>query len=1059
MVKSNKPNFRVKHPYGYLIQSILIGLVMVLSGIFSVAAYNVFTGMDKSSPSINTEAVGGVTDTVETDQELPTHYDPNGDYPIIGSGTSADPFLVTSWAELLFLNHVAKNVYSYDELYISIANDIFISSARVTYYEYDGYEYTEVYGWTNLSTAPTLHIMGNDFTIFLDFTDRSDFSLFDEINSCTVTDLNILENTSGTVTYKHSVFASCIFNSYIHDVRFSVGPNRTTIIYDEPAKASYNNGSGLLAMFSAGTTFTNCVVDLSNAAGGGITLQTTSIFKFSLITNSGVPSVYTSKPLDYTYNQFYGCSVSGLITHKCLTNSTSSSCIAGISEYIGRTGFNIYPRIWYCYSDIQFALTASASNPAYTASGGKLYASAFSNFFYSGMQAQYNYFGAESLINTINTSYYTVARADYLSLGTFFTYIQGSALTNSTVVRYNYNSELFETDAGFFNAHDNQYVSYCYFYSVAVTRGPNGGGKTAAYMYTTLAYNESMPSGPWVKSTRADDCFNTTTARVMPVNILPSHTDTYAQTTATTDSDGYYLVDTPAKMMYVDYLSRYMMEAGSYKIKVKLTANIDMSGYLWAPLVDYFTGGPTIDGAGFTISNLTMDQHRNAAVGNTTILTGSSTGTRTPGYAYALGLIGNIRGAATIQNLKMSATNIITYSHNYNTFHINRDVADSSEGIHAIYGAGVDSTSTTGIGSYANNQPVAAGCFVGSAAYFGHAGYVGGTVTPVGNAVNIYNSTNINTTIHFRSTPITNAAYVTVPVNTVLTGTRSMYTSSCIGRLLKTTVTLDGVVTSGFVNNTAVNATNKPGSIIGNITKTNSSGSSYTSTITASSVYAETSATTNYIQDIIGVARYATSLQTLNVTDCILLNTATNSDLTYPANRLLTDNDMTTYANEGGSTTTMSNIASYAKSTSAEIWGVYSICEDCNYGSSLVSNNPASYKASSSYDDFYQIDFVLYKCEPSAVFYEVTGSGTTLNTNGVYVPSGSGGDRTSDIRLLSLQGFLTNNWYLTTVSIHILLLMKIWLHIMVQHLMMVKIVVDIDHLRVILITTPLCLAG
>jgi len=137
MVKSNKPNFRVKHPYGYLIQSILIGLVMVLSGIFSVAAYNVFTGMDKSSPSINTEAVGGVTDTVETDQELPTHYDPNGDYPIIGSGTSADPFLVTSWAELLFLNHVAKNVYSYDELYISIANDIFISSARVTYYEYD----------------------------------------------------------------------------------------------------------------------------------------------------------------------------------------------------------------------------------------------------------------------------------------------------------------------------------------------------------------------------------------------------------------------------------------------------------------------------------------------------------------------------------------------------------------------------------------------------------------------------------------------------------------------------------------------------------------------------------------------------------------------------------------------------------------------------------------------------------------------------------------------------------------------------------------------------------
>jgi hypothetical protein len=42
MSKSSKPNFRVKHPYGYLIRSILLGLVLLLTSVFSVTAVDMF---------------------------------------------------------------------------------------------------------------------------------------------------------------------------------------------------------------------------------------------------------------------------------------------------------------------------------------------------------------------------------------------------------------------------------------------------------------------------------------------------------------------------------------------------------------------------------------------------------------------------------------------------------------------------------------------------------------------------------------------------------------------------------------------------------------------------------------------------------------------------------------------------------------------------------------------------------------------------------------------------------------------------------------------------------
>ncbi|MBR2969528.1 MAG: hypothetical protein IKC49_00535, partial [Clostridia bacterium] len=56
MSKSTKPNFHVKHPYGYLIRSILLGLVIMLTGIFSVCGYNIFSS---SRPTIDVDASAG----------------------------------------------------------------------------------------------------------------------------------------------------------------------------------------------------------------------------------------------------------------------------------------------------------------------------------------------------------------------------------------------------------------------------------------------------------------------------------------------------------------------------------------------------------------------------------------------------------------------------------------------------------------------------------------------------------------------------------------------------------------------------------------------------------------------------------------------------------------------------------------------------------------------------------------------------------------------------------------------------------------------------------------
>ena len=69
MLKSTKPNLRVKHPYSYLFNSILLGIIMLFTGIFSVLALNTF----KPHPDVQAETTNTATvyyQTKETDNTV-----------------------------------------------------------------------------------------------------------------------------------------------------------------------------------------------------------------------------------------------------------------------------------------------------------------------------------------------------------------------------------------------------------------------------------------------------------------------------------------------------------------------------------------------------------------------------------------------------------------------------------------------------------------------------------------------------------------------------------------------------------------------------------------------------------------------------------------------------------------------------------------------------------------------------------------------------------------------------------------------------------------------------
>ncbi len=117
--KRVKPNFRVKHPYGYLIKSMLIGLVLVFTSIFSMA-----TGVVNLKPSSNADAaVSGnwsdSTDAVST-------YNPSLSTKgfASGNGTKSSPFTINTIAQWRCFSDFVKNWNGGYKYYFQLGADL-----------------------------------------------------------------------------------------------------------------------------------------------------------------------------------------------------------------------------------------------------------------------------------------------------------------------------------------------------------------------------------------------------------------------------------------------------------------------------------------------------------------------------------------------------------------------------------------------------------------------------------------------------------------------------------------------------------------------------------------------------------------------------------------------------------------------------------------------------------------------------------------------------------------------------------------------------------------------
>ena len=82
---TNKPNFKVKHPYSYLFKSIMLGLMMLILGIFAVNISSYINKSDPKAPS-NVDASYDVDGTKDSD--------------VAGSGTKSSPYQIGSWQDL-----------------------------------------------------------------------------------------------------------------------------------------------------------------------------------------------------------------------------------------------------------------------------------------------------------------------------------------------------------------------------------------------------------------------------------------------------------------------------------------------------------------------------------------------------------------------------------------------------------------------------------------------------------------------------------------------------------------------------------------------------------------------------------------------------------------------------------------------------------------------------------------------------------------------------------------------------------------------------------------------
>ena len=100
MQLNNKPNFKVEHPYSNFIKSIIVGLIILLTSIFSFAMVNMINSTAKE------EVKADVTFTYSGG----TWGDLYGtSFTIAGSGTAASPYIITEWNHFIWLYNYQNN--------------------------------------------------------------------------------------------------------------------------------------------------------------------------------------------------------------------------------------------------------------------------------------------------------------------------------------------------------------------------------------------------------------------------------------------------------------------------------------------------------------------------------------------------------------------------------------------------------------------------------------------------------------------------------------------------------------------------------------------------------------------------------------------------------------------------------------------------------------------------------------------------------------------------------------------------------------------------------------
>ena len=115
--KRIKPNFRVKHPYGYLIKSMLIGLVLVFTSIFSMA-----TGVINLKPASNADAAvsGNWSDSVSSSYNASLSTKGFGS----GNGTESSPFTINTIGQWRCFSDFVYNWNGGYKYYFQLGKDL-----------------------------------------------------------------------------------------------------------------------------------------------------------------------------------------------------------------------------------------------------------------------------------------------------------------------------------------------------------------------------------------------------------------------------------------------------------------------------------------------------------------------------------------------------------------------------------------------------------------------------------------------------------------------------------------------------------------------------------------------------------------------------------------------------------------------------------------------------------------------------------------------------------------------------------------------------------------------